>query len=162
MKSAAVFVLAAPSSAQYGAAGGCATCVQTVTKIVDVPQVQTVDRPVPVPVPNPVPVPTPVPNPVRVEVRRPVPVPQTRQVPVPTPVPNIQYVPQIQTRERVVEVPQVIPNPVPVPVPTPQPVYVTPPPAPCPAPYTVYAGSQGCGGVIGGGVIGGGVIGGGI
>merc|ERR1719454_2709435 len=100
MKSPAVFALAATASAQCGlplaapcaapvVAAPCATggCVQTVTKIVDVPQAQWVDRPCPVPVPNPVPVPTPVPNPVRVEVRRPVPVPQTRQVPVPTPVP---------------------------------------------------------------------------
>merc|ERR1711865_1153345 len=73
MKSSAVFVLAAVSaSAQYGygggvidagfggyaggaVGGGCATgnCIQTVTKIVDVPQVQIVDRPVPVPTPNP-------------------------------------------------------------------------------------------------------------
>merc|ERR1711871_1027488 len=79
--------------------------------------------------------------------QQPVPVVQNVQQPVPVPnpipVPNPVYVPQIQTRERVVEVPQVVPNPVPVPVPTPQPVYVTPPPAPCPAPYTVYAGSEG-------------------
>merc|ERR1711865_172004 len=83
-------------------------------------------------------------------VQQPVPVPN------PIPVPNIQYVPQIQTRERIVEVPQIIPNPVPVPVPTPQPVYVTPPPAPCPAPYTIYGGNQGAaayGGLAYGGAV---------
>lgn len=150
-------------------------CVQTITKIVDVPVVQYVDRPVPVQVPTPVHVPVPVPTPVRVEVRKHVPVQQTRHVPVPTPVPvdevrevvrtvqreviqnvqqpvpvpnpipvpNIQYVDKIQTRERLVDVPNVVRNPVPVPVPTPTPVYITPPPAPCPAPYTIYAGQSG-------------------
>merc|ERR1711943_105143 len=85
MKAPAIFAMAATASAQCSPCG--TGCVQTVTKIVDVPQVQVVDRPCPVPVPNPVPVPTPVPNPVRVEVRRPVPVTVSRQVPVPTPVP---------------------------------------------------------------------------
>merc|ERR1719360_227210 len=85
MKSALSLVLVGGVSGQCNLPGG--GCVQTVTRIVDVPNIQTIDRPIPVPVPNPVPVPTPVPNPVRVEVRRPVPVPQTRQVPVPTPVP---------------------------------------------------------------------------
>merc|ERR550537_712475 len=123
MKSTAVFALAASASAQCGVpvAAPCATggCVQTVTKIVDVPQVQWVDRPCPVPVPNPVPVPTPVPNPVRVEVRRPVPCPQTRAVPVPTPCPveQIQEVVRHVQREVIQNVQQPVPVPIPIPVP---------------------------------------------
>merc|ERR550537_860276 len=123
MKSTAVFALAASASAQCGVpvAAPCATggCVQTVTKIVDVPQVQWVDRPCPVPVPNPVPVPTPVPNPVRVEVRRPVPCPVTRAVPVPTPCPveQIREVVKHVHREVIQNVQQPVPTPCPVPVP---------------------------------------------